>query len=1140
MPIGRSSQHLNLGAKWQVVIMATMLAFTVGCTRDKKESSSLSIQLPQASQSISSSGKLESVSATSAADWGLSDPTTYSEISCYAVTVSAPDLSGIRCLDSSGVEQFKVGLIGGLYPAGSQVVLDVPAGDARTVRLIGVKGSTPADCSRPAISQLNLANYSAPFVLGQTTVNLTPGNQNISISASLVAANKFHRCVAPGIAFGPTDDPPPSATPAITSTLTTTPASVSSLTTLAATVGGSGIVTYKYKVGLSGSTDCTSASGYSSAIPVGTLITDDISGLGDGSIKICALGIDGNAVEQSLASATSYTWTKDTTNPSVAFTSPAGGSWVNSSNQASISISGTCSENGQNINYSGDATGTTTCTGGTWSASVDLSGAGEGSITINANHNDLAGNAATLAALSLNKDITAPTVAFTSPAGGSWVYTANQAALSIAGTCSENGQSVSISGDASGSATCTSGVWSTSVDASGAANGSITINANQNDTAGNAATQASLSLTKDTSAPTVSFTSPAGGSWVNSGTQASLSIAGTCSENGQSVFYSGAASGSTVCSSGTWGASVDVSGAGQGSIFIFADHADVAGNNASQASRTLNKDTVAPSTPTISIDSGAGTAYSTSVALSLSATGASDMYVTNTAGCASGGALETYSSSRAWTLGGTNSTQTVYVKFLDAAGNVSSCVSDNILHQAPAVLSISEIDPYDYGSLAVGGSSDHTFTVTNIGVASATSFTQGSFGSHFNWKGGSFPGTGGTCAGSLAGSANCTVVVTYSPVAGGLLTDTIQINYNDGAGAQSATRDVQGTGVAPVGFALGFGHSCLWNSAGNGKCWGLGGSGELGNGSTSNQMSSVAISGGYNWSYLDSTASTTCGVTAGNSGYCWGYGSGGQLGIGSTTNQTSPQLVTGTWSKIVVGDEHGCGLATDNTISCWGTNTGGELGDGTTTPNYNPASISGGGTFTDLDTNGIHVCAITTGGAIKCWGDNTYGQLGNNSLSLATSQVVSTLFASTYLKVATGSNFTCAIRSDSSMECIGAGTLGQLGNGTSTSSWNTIITVSGGGGWTDVSAGSGHVCGLKTNDLYCWGFNVSGQLGDGTYADKNTPTMVSGTYSKVFAGYEHTCAITMGGALKCWGKNTYGQLGNGNTTTYNTPQTVNP
>ncbi|MBS1961629.1 MAG: hypothetical protein JST04_05405 [Bdellovibrionales bacterium] len=84
-----------------------------------------------------------------------------------------------------------------------------------------------------------------------------------------------------------------------------------------------------------------------------------------------------------------------------------------------------------------------------------------------------------------------------------------------------------------------------------------------------------------------------------------------------------------------------------------------------------------------SLQISAGATYTTSstVALTLNAIGATEMYVTNTAGCASGGSWEPYSSARpSWALGQMNMTATVYAKFRNAALEESACVNDTIVH----------------------------------------------------------------------------------------------------------------------------------------------------------------------------------------------------------------------------------------------------------------------------------------------------------------------------------------------------------------------------------------------------------------------------------------------------------------------------
>ena len=120
-----------------------------------------------------------------------------------------------------------------------------------------------------------------------------------------------------------------------------------------------------------------------------------------------------------------------------------------------------------------------------------------------------------------------------------------------------------------------------------------------------------------------------------------------------------------------------------------------------------------------------------------------------------------------------------------------------------ASICISEADPYDYGTRALTSVNDHTFTVTNNGGVAASSIADGlGLAAPFNWKDGSFPGTGGDCSTGLAASASCTIVVSYSPTVAGPSSDTIIIDYNNGLSVVQSTRDIQGAGANPAVLAI--------------------------------------------------------------------------------------------------------------------------------------------------------------------------------------------------------------------------------------------------------------------------------------------------------------------------------------------------
>ena len=96
--------------------------------------------------------------------------------------------------------------------------------------------------------------------------------------------------------------------------------------------------------------------------------------------------------------------------------------------------------------------------------------------------------------------------------------------------------------------------------------------------------------------------------------------------------------------------------------------------------------------------------------------------------------------------------------------------------------------------------------------------------------------------------------------------------------------------------------------------------------------------------------------------------------------------------------------------------------------------------------------------------------------------------------------------------------------------------------WDEITAGYKMTCGMRTSDeLYCWGNNDYGQVGDGTSERRNEPTPIATNIglNKVSGGLEHSCAILVTSEIECWGRNQFGQLGNGNRTKQSIPISIN-
>ncbi|HEX3904710.1 MAG TPA: hypothetical protein VH853_17880 [Polyangia bacterium] len=278
----------------------------------------------------------------------------------------------------------------------------------------------------------------------------------------------------------------------------------------------------------------------------------------------------------------------------------------------------------------------------------------------------------------------------------------------------------------------------------------------------------------------------------------------------------------------------------------------------------------------------------------------------------------------------------------------------------------------------------------------------------------------------------------------------------------------------------------------------------------------------------------SCAVKPDGTVWCWGYnyygGVGPNIAVGSVT--FTPVQVPLPFSATLVsaGNYHSCayGAAAGGTVYCWGYNADGELGNGTTTNTATPV-LALSGTVRSLAAGQYSNIAVTGDGHYAGWGSNTYGQLGDGTTTNRTT-AVRLATDSAVVAAATGYH-TCLLHADGSIACLGANFYGQIGDGTTlTRATSTKVTLPAAA--KSIGVGYAHSCALLVNgQVMCWGDNIEGEIGDLTGVNHPTPTAPAGfggeTPAALAVGTYHNCVLTTAPNVWCWGGNFNGGVGDG-------------
>ncbi|NOY92749.1 MAG: hypothetical protein GXP55_16285 [Deltaproteobacteria bacterium] len=393
------------------------------------------------------------------------------------------------------------------------------------------------------------------------------------------------------------------------------------------------------------------------------------------------------------------------------------------------------------------------------------------------------------------------------------------------------------------------------------------------------------------------------------------------------------------------------------------------------------------------------------------------------------------------------------------------------------------------------------------------------------------------------------------------------------AGTVECWRSEDGGPSAPVAgvndavkIVLGRSYACALRATGSIVCWGQNGFGQLGNGTNEDSSVPVTVASFDDAVDLSAALERTCAVRSGGEVVCWGASRPGAPGGVPYVPRLVPGIDDAT--MVAVGVFHACAYRRSGQLNCWGDNRQGQSGAG----NYadaEPTHVVGdvGEVAALTVSQGIvtaHTCAMAPDGSVRCWGAGADGQIGDGDARFMSATPVRTDDLDDLARrVSVSGSTACVVRPSGAVACWGGpgerqwpvdvfgvtdavevsvGGIGicSVGSGTAVTCWGPDLTsapreIAGLAPAWHVAAGSGHACALTSDtggppfDVFCWGVDGQGQLGDGNMdmAYRESAERVVGVPGAISlaAGDEHTCVVTDAGEVWCWGANDFDQLG---------------
>ncbi|MCI8520135.1 MAG: S8 family serine peptidase [Clostridia bacterium] len=356
-----------------------------------------------------------------------------------------------------------------------------------------------------------------------------------------------------------------------------------------------------------------------------------------------------------------------------------------------------------------------------------------------------------------------------------------------------------------------------------------------------------------------------------------------------------------------------------------------------------------------------------------------------------------------------------------------------------------------------------------------------------------------------------------------------------------------------LSIELGSSHSMALKKDGTVWTWGWNNYGQLGDGQASSHLYRTTPMKVDNLTDIESiSCGTSCCMAVQDDGsiWSWGYNKQGQLGDGSYVDRYLPVKID-TISDIIYissGSGHNVALKEDGRVLSWGSNIYGQLGDGTYISKPTPTEVDNLTGIASVTASGHHSIALKDDGTIVTWGNNDYGVLCDGS-KLSHSIPIQSLVKNVKIPnngetvLDTNSSTALVVKEDGTVWGWGSNPTGQLGN-ESDKTYSIPVEIEGLTDVVSVSIGSVHAIALKKDGtVWSWGRNNLGQLGIGSNSNvvETLPPVQVNNLDNIIAidiGYNHSVALRADGTVWTWGYNGSGQLGDGTTTTKNTPVKV--